>query len=123
VDGSGDMEKGNVYYNPETWGLAPIDELELASGYEFDTYVVWVDQSGVVYWAWDTGCSCPVPFEDYKDFGDLHAVRDHGDLEELKRELGRRVMDGHALDRLMGFFDSVKDAWGYWVRSQRTKLP
>lgn len=61
----------NVYYNPNKSGLEIVGELEYSSGsYEFDTRVVWifVNEESLekrLLTARDSGCSCPIPFEDY----------------------------------------------------------
>ena len=55
----------NIYYDPEKFGLRTIGEAEFSSGgYEFDTTVVWQDvETGALYYASDSGCSCPCPFD------------------------------------------------------------
>lgn len=54
----------NVYYHPEKSGLTTTGEVDFSSGcYEFDYTVVWRDASGQLYYADDSGCSCPSPFE------------------------------------------------------------
>ena len=54
----------NIYYNPERFGLKIVDAVEYGSGcYEFDLLVVWEDEAGQLYYAEDTGCSCPMEFE------------------------------------------------------------
>jgi hypothetical protein len=65
----------NPYYNPEPLGLVIVDTLEAGECYEFDTLVVWrhVD-SGRLYWAHDSGCSCPTPFENYHSIEDLEEI-------------------------------------------------
>lgn len=38
----------------------------------FDDFVVWRDlETGQLFWASDSGCSCPSPFEDYRTRDDL----------------------------------------------------
>jgi hypothetical protein len=60
------------YHQPERFGLTLLGEIEWGSGcFEFDLTAVWVDQDGQVYWADDSGCSCPTPFEDYLTVNDL----------------------------------------------------
>lgn len=56
----------NVYYDPENFGLKILGEIDFSSGsYEFDVSVVWADvETGALYYADDSGCSCPAPFED-----------------------------------------------------------
>ncbi len=60
----------NVYNSPEKFGLTLIDQLDLAGGYEYDTVLVF-EKEGKLYWAHDSGCSCPIPFESYKSIEDL----------------------------------------------------
>ena len=66
----------NPYYNPETMGLETIAMLEYSSGnYEFDTLVVWREiATGKLYSMRDSGCSCPVPFEEYDSIDKLDLV-------------------------------------------------
>jgi hypothetical protein len=56
----------DLYYSPEKLGLATIGEVEWGDGcYSFDLTVVWRDvETGVLYFADDSGCSCPSPYED-----------------------------------------------------------
>ena len=55
-----------IYSSPEKYGLRTIGEVEWSDGcYQFDLTVIWQDTTtGVVYYADDSGCSCPSPFED-----------------------------------------------------------
>ncbi len=57
----------NPYYDPEKSGLVKVGELDEAElSYEYNTLVVWRHEpSGRVFYARDSGCSCPTPFEDY----------------------------------------------------------
>jgi hypothetical protein len=62
----------NAYDSPEKLGLeifgaASDDDLS----YEFDMFVVWLDAEGRLYYAYDSGCSCPSPFEDFQKVSDL----------------------------------------------------
>jgi len=51
----------NIYSATEKFGLETVGEVEFSSGaYEFDTTVVWRDkETGSLYVASDSGCSCP----------------------------------------------------------------
>jgi len=54
----------DVYYSPEAQGLRIVAELEDPDAcYSFDKIVVWENQAGEFFWASDSGCSCPSPFE------------------------------------------------------------
>lgn len=81
----GDREElmgANISYYPESSGLeivASIDEDGLC--YEFNTLIVWRHiQTGRLFWAQDSGCSCPIPFEDY-----YFDSPDTTNLEEINR--------------------------------------
>lgn len=53
----------NIYYTPEAFGLVSIFDVDKSDGcYQFDMFVIWqaLDR---YYWASDSGCSCPEPFE------------------------------------------------------------
>jgi hypothetical protein len=74
----------SVYSNPEKFGLKHVADLDFSSGsYEFDTTAVWVnDKVKKFYWADDSGCSCPSPFEGFSTIEQLNSgpfeqVRDH----------------------------------------------
>lgn len=86
------MGYGNpdVYHQPEHFGLTQIGEIDDPFGcYSFDYIVVWQHEDGRLFWAEDSGCSCPSPFELCTALSDLEeitndswdafavAVRDH----------------------------------------------
>ena len=54
----------NPYYNPKGLGveLLSFDRPDLS--YEYDTFCLW-KRDGRIWTAKDSGCSCPVPFEDH----------------------------------------------------------
>lgn len=58
----------SIYYSPESRGLITFDELhEDDLSYEFN--IIWIARhvdSGELFWAHDSGCSCPTPFENYE---------------------------------------------------------
>lgn len=57
----------NVYYDPEKLGLKIVGVLDQPDlSYEYNTFVVWQhEDSKRLFYATDTGCSCPTPFEEY----------------------------------------------------------
>lgn len=62
----------DLYYAPEKHGLDLVGEIEWSSGfYEFNITAVWRDKEGNLYYADDSGCSCPSPFEDWGSINDL----------------------------------------------------
>lgn len=69
------MLKRNCYYYPEDNGLEVFDEVETGEYCNFDTTVVWRHkETGKLYWAHDSGCSCPTPFECYTSIRDLNEL-------------------------------------------------
>ncbi len=63
----------NIYYNPEKFGLKIVEETNKPDlSYEFDMVVAWEDvTTGKQYWAQDSGCSCPSPFEQFDSIESL----------------------------------------------------
>jgi len=58
----------DIYNQPEHFGIKPIGEFEWSQpDYSFDFTVVWqsTEDPSLFYWARDSGCSCPSPFESY----------------------------------------------------------
>jgi len=45
--------------------------------YSFDYRAIWVhEDSGIIYAAYSSGCSCPTPFEEFRSLDDLSVVPD-----------------------------------------------
>mgnify|MGYP001574457084 CR=1 FL=1 len=63
----------NVYYNPEAFGLKVLRTIEdTLLSYEFSMVVVWEElNTGRLFWARDSGCSCADPFENLTDISSL----------------------------------------------------
>lgn len=95
----------NVYYNPEDFGLIPVAELELTEpDYSFDTVVVWIHpESGLIYWAHDSGCSCPLPFEDFTSLESLSLV-----FPDTYDELRRYVEHSYSAAERASFLRKVR---------------
>jgi hypothetical protein len=82
----------NVFYNPDKFGLSIVGEVEFSSGiYEFDTSVVWCDESGQHYVADDSGCSCPEPFENV----DISNLRKIDRLQDLVDYFDQRKAESY----------------------------
>ena len=82
------MFEPDVYYNPERFGLTPVGDIEWAGeSYQFDITAVWKDKDGTFYWADDTGCSCPSPFEDYTSIEKLHSGTSHAVAAHITERL------------------------------------
>lgn len=78
----------SIYYDPTTIGLETVGEIEWSEPcYDFELTAVWKDKDGKLYWASDSGCSCPSPFEDFNTIESL----DTGTFFELAKELTERA--------------------------------
>lgn len=64
----------NVHDYPERHGLTIVDELEFGGPYEFDTRIVFKHTDGRVFYAHDSGCSCPIPFEGVNGLQDMEQI-------------------------------------------------
>jgi hypothetical protein len=87
----------DVYSSPEKHGLTMIGEVDFSSGsYEFDLTAVWqVQSSGQFLYGDDSGCSCPSPFEGYRNAGELTPCT----RDELHAHLNKRNGEGYSGDR------------------------
>lgn len=82
----------NPYYDPDKSGLEKVAELDFSSGaWEFDLTVVWTKKGEKkFYWADDSGCSCPSPFENYNEEEQLQS----GGFKEIRNHLNSRFDGG-----------------------------
>ena len=97
----------NVYYSPERFGLKVMWMVEAEPDYDFDMVVVWKRVSdGALFWAHDSGCSCPSPFEDYHGVDMLTPLSD-GTFEELRRFVHDQR---YQASEVMSFLDKVRRA-------------
>jgi hypothetical protein len=73
----------NIYYDPEKHGLELIHTLDEDNlSYEFNTIAIFrATETGKLYYAHSSGCSCPTPFEEYH-----YASADDNDLSEIRHE-------------------------------------
>lgn len=95
----------NVSSTPEKYGLTPIGHLyDPWACYSFDDLCVWKHEDGRVFWATDSGCSCPSPFEDCKSLDDLTEVTNDtwGEFQD--------AVENHCLTEYRYDADENKDA-------------
>lgn len=102
----------NVYSNPEAFGLKPVAEIDYSSGfYEFDIRVVWLQEAtGLYFTARDSGCSCPVPFENIHGLPELDRLDMAALVEEVRKggDEWRTVTPGKAMDFLAAVQAAMK---------------
>lgn len=90
------QSRPNIQDEPEVCGLLPIDDLhDPNASYSFDTVMAFRDlESGGIYLAHSSGCSCPHPFEEYQRMADLIHVRT---VEEARSKV--QSWGDHGYDR------------------------
>lgn len=82
---------GDIYCHPEKYALEAVGEVSWTDEpWEFDLTAVWTDDAGVLYWADDSGCSCPTPFEHIGSVRELE-TGPFGALSEHLRARQERV--------------------------------
>ena len=111
----------DLYNQPEQFGLVPVGDLDdPESCYSFCDLVVWHHpETYTLYWAVDSGCSCPSPFEDFTNLKEATQV--HFDNAEEMTELEDAIrthcnysdeasgkIDENALDRVR-LLDKIKE--------------
>jgi hypothetical protein len=79
----------DVYSSPSHFGCEVLGTIQWTpSNYDFDLTIVLRDLvTGKLYWADDSGCSCPSPFEDCQSLDDCQT----GGLESLQEHLQGRL--------------------------------
>lgn len=83
------------YVDPAKHGLTPLGEIDRPDvDYEFEIFASWKHEDGRLFWADDSGCSCPAPFEDYKTLADLQI----GTAKECAAAIDRWIDDSYASD-------------------------
>lgn len=108
----------NPYYHPEKLGLKVLAELEHSDGcYQYDTDMAWIhEETGKVYTAYDSGCSCPVPFEQYQTLEDLICIDSNESYDEYEKTvLNRSYSEASEVDKLQ-FLRKVWDTAGLKVQ-------
>lgn len=90
----------NVYYHPESVGLYIVMENDIAGSYEFDMCVLWKHlATGRLFYAFDSGCSCPSPFEN--EFFE----NENGVIRTSLQEVTARNWEGAAEEMSKEHFD------------------
>ncbi len=92
----------NPYYSPEKCGLEIFEDIDTADSYAFNMFVIWKRlEENTLWYASDSGCSCPTPFEDIYELTPItedtmynfnDALENHhkitpADVENIKRRV------------------------------------
>jgi hypothetical protein len=77
-----------IHMDPAAVGLELVAEVDAyEEAYEFHLVTVWrLLEDGQLLGATDTGCSCPMPYEDVRGRDDLAEINSIADLEPLFRD-------------------------------------
>ncbi len=77
----------NVYDNPAKHGLELVNVVDLSEpDYSFDLLAIWKGPEGY-YLGTDSGCSCPMPFENFNGVEDLTGPLTAKDAREEAQSL------------------------------------
>ncbi len=77
----------NPYYEPKKCGLRIVASVEKEPDYDFDITVLFKNvKTGALWLCSDTGCSCPVPFEDVRSFDDMTRLQSEAGIDRFIKE-------------------------------------
>lgn len=78
---------GSINYSPEDYGLTLVKEIDDPEAfYSFDMFCLWRHTDGRLFYATDSGCSCPMPFEEYNAAEDLTLLTNDS-FDEFEKRL------------------------------------
>ena len=87
--------------------LTEIAEMDLTEPcYDFHLITVWKDSEGKHYWAADSGCSCPEPYEDFTKIEDFNLLVTSYDFDKMTEEANT----GYSVELTAGFLNTVRDS-------------
>jgi hypothetical protein len=77
----------NPYFCPQAHGLEILHSFDdPQASYSFDMFVVWKHVDGRLFYATDSGCSCPSPFEGHAGPETLTQIASGDSFESFKRD-------------------------------------
>lgn len=102
----------DLYYQPHEFGLTPVGTIDWTDdSYSFDMTAVWYDaHNRKLYWASDSGCSCPSPFEDFTTL-DTASTGTKMDLYKYLDERLNHEMYGYDGSGSWSFTDEYRDGF------------
>lgn len=78
----------DIYYSPKEYDLKIVDMLDRPDlSWEFEMLGVWQHKDGRLFYASDSGCSCPSPFEDFHSLADLTPITKGASYEAFKKDI------------------------------------
>ena len=104
----------DLYYQPEAFDLKVVGSIhDPHAYYSFDDLVVWQHQeTGELYWAQDSGCSYPSPFEDYTslDSANRLTLASWNEFEEAVKSHAQEVVYEPDYSAISGRIDTPTQA-------------
>lgn len=99
----------NIYKHPEKHGFKIVADLEDSDEcYFFDTHVVFKDiDTGKLYYAHSSGCSCPTPFEEFDSLDDMELIDKEG-FDSFCKSIYNLQYSHSTLAEKKAFLDDVK---------------
>lgn len=106
----------DISSDPEYFGLEHVTEFELREpDYSFDTFSLWYHPDECkYYWAEDSGCSCPSPFEDFGCPVTGDETLDDAEVQEVLDKMG----SGDFLDALSAIGSTSWDHDSEYVKDE-----
>lgn len=102
------MSYDNVYNSPEKHGLKIIFSNDIADSYKFNILVVFKSlYGGAYYFAQDSGCSCPVPFENFEKIDDLTPI-ERSNFEYFEQQAKRYLEPAQIQDIRRAIFGRAR---------------
>lgn len=87
-------EEDDPYNQPESFGLEIVFSDDQGGAYQFDMFVVWESEDGTLYYATDSGCSCPSPFNRITEVDQLEKVSPEEAVDRYHDWLGWNERSG-----------------------------
>ena len=119
----------SILYDPAQYGVEIVASLDPEDAYQFHTLLVVKSiETGELYAAFDSGCSCPMPFEDTKFPSDFVHIRELRDLDAQINEHFSTDSDQWKYNfidsnKLADFKGTVRVALRKQAADRRAKLP
>jgi hypothetical protein len=103
----------SLLYSPSRYGVEIVASLDSGDGYLFRTLLVVRSLCcNKIYAAYDSGCSCPTPFEDHKFPQDWQEITGVRQVDALVRDHygGDDCYSAPSPDEILTFKKAVRDA-------------
>lgn len=90
-------------------------DINLACSYEFDTFLVHKDIDGDLFFATDSGCSCPIPFNNHVFPDDWTKITSE---KQFNEDFERWLNYGHSKNPELAKVMKIKQMVASYLREQ-----